>query len=89
MTSQPAAVPAIEASGLRRTFGDVVAVDGVDLSVPSGAVLGLLGPDEAGKSTLIRMLATVLRPDAGDARIQGFSVSRQAGKVTPRIGYMS
>ena len=89
MTSQPAAVPAIEASGLRRTFGDVVAVDGVDLSVPSGAVLGLLGPDGAGKSTLIRMLATVLRPDAGDARIQGFSVSRQAGKVTPRIGYMS
>ncbi len=87
MTTQPAV--AIEASGLRRTFGDVVAVDGVDLDVPAGAVLGLLGPDGAGKSTLIRMLATVLRPDAGDARIQGFSVTRQAGKVTPRIGYMS
>ena len=89
MTADPGVAPAIEASGLRRTFGDVVAVDGVDLDVPSGSVLGLLGPDGAGKSTLIRMLATVLRPDAGDARIQGFSVTRQAGKVTPRIGYMS
>ncbi|MFT4297201.1 MAG: ABC transporter ATP-binding protein [Micropruina sp.] len=81
--------PAIEASGLTRRFGDIVAVDGVDLSVPTGAVLGLLGPDGAGKSTLIRMLATVLAPDAGDARIQGLSVTRQAGKVTPLIGYMS
>ena len=89
MSSQPGAVAAIEASGLRRRFGDVVAVDGVDLEVPSGAVLGLLGPDGAGKSTLIRMLATVLRPDSGDARVQGFSVTRQAAKVTPRIGYMS
>ncbi len=89
MTTQPAAAPAIEAAGLRRSFGDVVAVDGVDLSVPRGAVLGLLGPDGAGKSTLIRMLATVLRPDAGDARIQGHSVTRQANRVTPRIGYMS
>ncbi|MFT3833180.1 MAG: ABC transporter ATP-binding protein [Micropruina sp.] len=89
MSTQPGAVAAIEASGLRRTFGDVVAVDGVDLDVPSGAVLGLLGPDGAGKSTLIRMLATVLRPDSGDARVQGFSVTRQAAKVTPRIGYMS
>ena len=89
MTGQPAAAPAIEAAGLRRSFGDVVAVDGVDLSVPRGSVLGLLGPDGAGKSTLIRMLATVLRPDAGDARVQGYSVTRQANRVTPRIGYMS
>lgn len=79
----------IEASGLTRRFGDIVAVDGVDLNVPAGAVLGLLGPDGAGKSTLIRMLATVLRPDAGDAAVDGFSVTRQPGKVTPRIGYMS
>ncbi len=79
----------IEASGLTRRFGDIVAVDGVDLNVPAGAVLGLLGPDGAGKSTLIRMLATVLRPDAGDAAVDGFSVTRQSGKVTPRIGYMS
>ena len=88
MTADPADA-AIEASGLTRRFGDIVAVDGVDLHVGAGKVLGLLGPDGAGKSTLIRMLATVLRPDAGDVAIQGFSVTRQAGKVTPRIGYMS
>lgn len=82
-------VPAIEATGLSRRFGDVQAVDGVDLSIAKGAVFGLLGPDGAGKSTLIRMLATVLRPDAGDAVVEGFSVTRQAGKVTPLIGYMS
>ena len=89
MTTTPAPTPAIEASGLTRRFGDIVAVDGVDLHGGAGKVLGLLGPDGAGKSTLIRMLATVLRPDAGDVAIQGFSVTRQAGKVTPRIGYMS
>jgi len=81
--------PAIEAAGLSRRFGDVQAVDGVDLSIAKGAVFGLLGPDGAGKSTLIRMLATVLNPDAGEAVVQGFSVTRQPGKVTPLIGYMS
>ena len=80
---------AIEAAGLARSFGDVKAVDGVDLSIAKGAVFGLVGPDGAGKSTLIRMLATVLTPGAGDAAIEGFSVRRQPGKVTPLIGYMS
>ena len=61
----------------------------VDLEVAAGAVFGLLGPDGAGKSTLIRMLATVLRPDSGEAWVQGHSVTRAAGRVTPRIGYMS
>lgn len=80
---------ALEADGLSRRFGDVLAVDGVDLRIQPGAVFGLLGPDGAGKSTLIRMLATVLRPSAGDARVHGCSVTRQPGRVTPRIGYMS
>lgn len=80
---------AIEAAGLARSFGAVTAVDGVDLHIAKGAVFGLLGPDGAGKSTLIRMLATVLTPGAGDAAIEGFSVRRQPGKVTPLIGYMS
>ena len=89
ITTSPATTPAIDAVGLTRSFGDVRAVEGVDLDVPPGAVFGLLGPDGAGKSTLIRMLATVLPPDAGDARVFGHSVSTASKKVTPLIGYMS
>ncbi|MCA0295418.1 MAG: ABC transporter ATP-binding protein [Actinobacteria bacterium] len=80
---------AISARGLRRTFGDTVAVDTLDLDVPTGAVFGLLGPDGAGKSTLIRMLATVLVPTAGEASVFGHSVTTERDAVTPRIGYMS
>lgn len=87
MTRPPA--PAIEATGLSRRFGDVHAVDGVDLRIAKGAIFGLLGPDGAGKSTLIRMLATVLSPDAGEATVQGFSVTQQPNRVTALIGYMS
>jgi len=83
------AAHAILANGLRRTFGAVTAVADVDLAVADGSVFGLLGPDGAGKSTLIRMLATVLRPESGDADIFGESVCTSARRVTPRIGYMS
>lgn len=82
-------VPAIDARGLVRRFGDVVAVDGVSLRVPSGEVFGLVGPDGAGKSTLIRMLATVLAPTNGDALVFGRSVTSEPQAVKPRIGYMS
>jgi ABC-2 type transport system ATP-binding protein len=81
--------PAVRARGLRRTFGEVVAVDGVDLEVTDGGVFGLLGPDGAGKSTLIRMLATTLLPDSGEADVFGLSVTRDTVAVRPRIGYMS
>ena len=81
--------PAVRANGLGRSFGDTVAVADLDLSVPSGAVFGLLGPDGAGKSTLIRMLATVLTPDTGDAEVFGHSVTRDRKAATPLIGYMS
>ncbi len=60
---------AIEASGLVKRFGETCAVDGVDLAVRSGSVYGVLGPNGAGKTTTIRMLATLLRPDAGTARV--------------------
>ncbi|MFZ0530855.1 MAG: ATP-binding cassette domain-containing protein, partial [Propionicimonas sp.] len=63
--------PAISIRGLSRSFGDTPAVTGIDLDVAEGAVFGLLGPDGAGKSTLIRMLATVLIPDAGEATVFG------------------
>lgn len=87
--TSPAPIEAISARGLTRTFGDIIAVGGVDLRVQAGAVFGLLGPDGAGKSTLIRMLATVLSPDSGDAEVFGHSVVHAAKRVTGRIGYMS
>ena len=62
---------AIEATGLVKRFGDVRAVDGVDLAVRRGSVYGVLGPNGAGKTTTIRMLATLLQPDAGEARVRG------------------
>ncbi|HEV2999765.1 MAG TPA: ATP-binding cassette domain-containing protein [Solirubrobacteraceae bacterium] len=72
---------AIEAAGLVKSFGATRAVDGVDLAVPRGAVYGVLGPNGAGKTTTIRMLATLLRPDAGSARVLGRDVVREADAV--------
>ncbi len=72
---------AIEASGLVKSFGDVRAVDGVDLVVPSGSVYGVLGPNGAGKTTTIRMLATLLEPDAGSAHVLGHDVVKEADAV--------
>ena len=85
----PADTLAIDVRALCRAFGTVRAVDSVDLGVSRGAVFGLLGPDGAGKSTLIRMLATVLSPDSGVALVFGQSVVQAHRRVTPRIGYMS
>ena len=72
---------AIEADGLVKTFGDTRAVDGVDLAVRTGSVYGVLGPNGAGKTTTIRMLATLLRPDAGSARVLGHDVVSDADAV--------
>jgi daunorubicin/doxorubicin transport system ATP-binding protein len=72
---------AIEASGLVKSFGAVHAVDGVDLAVRRGSVYGVLGPNGAGKTTTIRMLATLLRPDAGSARVLGHDIVREADTV--------
>ena len=72
---------AIEATGLVKAFGDVCAVDGVDLSVRTGAVYGVLGPNGAGKTTTIRMLATLIRPDAGRARVMGHDIVAEAEAV--------
>jgi ABC-2 type transport system ATP-binding protein len=72
---------AIEANGLVKSFGDTKAVDGVDLAVRSGSVYGVLGPNGAGKTTTIRMLATLLRPDAGSARVLGHDIVSEADTV--------
>ncbi|HEY9412470.1 MAG TPA: ATP-binding cassette domain-containing protein [Jiangellaceae bacterium] len=77
--------PAIEASGLVKTFGQTRAVDGVDLEVPAGRVYGFLGPNGAGKTTTVRMLATLTRPDAGTARVLGHDVVADADAVRSRI----
>ncbi len=72
---------AIEATGLVKAFGDTVAVDGVDLAVRTGSVYGVLGPNGAGKTTTIRMLATLLRPDAGSARVLGHDIVKESDAV--------
>ncbi|MBF4582088.1 ATP-binding cassette domain-containing protein [Curtobacterium sp. VKM Ac-2865] len=83
MTTTPLAV---EAVGLVKTFGQNRAVDGVDLRVEAGTVYGVLGPNGAGKTTTISMLATLLKADAGEARIFGHDVRREAQEVRRLIG---
>ncbi|MBB4932427.1 ABC-2 type transport system ATP-binding protein [Lipingzhangella halophila] len=78
--------PIVLAEGLRKSFGDIHALRGLDLSVPRGTVCGVLGPNGAGKTTAVRILATLSDPDAGHARIAGYDVVREAGKVRTRIG---
>jgi ABC-2 type transport system ATP-binding protein len=76
---------AIETSGLVKVFGENRAVDGVDLAVPAGSVYGVLGPNGAGKTTTVKMLATLLRPDGGEARVFGLDVLRDADAVRGRV----
>lgn len=76
---------AVEASGLTKLYGRARAVDGVDLAIPRGSIYGVLGPNGAGKTTTIRMLATLLRPDAGTARVLGYDVVRDAAAVRSRV----
>ncbi len=76
---------AIEVSGLKKSFGDVKAVDGVDLAVPAGSVYGVLGPNGAGKTTTVRMLATLLPPDGGEARVLGHDVVEEGHEVRSKV----
>ena len=76
----------IEARELVKRYGDVVALDGLDLTVPRGTVLGLLGPNGAGKTTAVRILTTLLRPDAGSAHVAGVDVLADPKGVKRRIG---
>ena len=78
--------PAISARGLRRTYGDVVAVDSVDLEIAAGEVYGFLGPNGAGKSTVVRMLCTLASMTAGSASVAGFDVAAQGDQVRLSIG---
>jgi ABC-2 type transport system ATP-binding protein len=79
---------AVALAGLTRRFGDLLAVDGLDLSISKGCIFGLLGSNGAGKSTTLKMLTTLLPPTSGEARIAGFDIVRQAREVRRRIGYV-
>ncbi|MFE7441874.1 ATP-binding cassette domain-containing protein [Streptomyces chartreusis] len=85
MSTQTTSGLAIETAGLVKTFGETRAVDGVDLAVPAGTVYGVLGPNGAGKTTTVKMLATLLRPDGGEAHVFGHDVVREADAVRGRV----
>ena len=87
--ASPGAPAAVSLRGLSRSFGDRPAVAGLDFEVRPGELFGLVGPDGAGKTTTLRMLAGVLRPTAGDATIDGISVVADPEGVKPLIAYMS
>ncbi len=80
--------PAVQVRGLTRRFGTVTAVDGLSFEVRSGELFGLVGPDGAGKTTALRMLAGVLHPDGGDALLHGVSVVHDPESVKHEIAYM-
>jgi ABC-2 type transport system ATP-binding protein len=82
------AVPslALEVAGLSKSFGDTVALDGIDIQVEAGTIFALLGPNGAGKTTMIAILTTLIEPDAGTARVAGHELSRDPGAIRGTIG---
>lgn len=76
----------IEARGLVKRYGEVIALDGLDLSVPEGTILALLGPNGAGKTTAVSILTTLLEPDSGTAIVAGADITTAPGEVRKNIG---
>lgn len=80
--------PAVKATGIGKVFGEVQALKEVDIRIAKGEIFGLVGPDGAGKTTLFRILASLLKPDTGAARVLGLDVVEQYGELRPLLGYM-
>jgi len=80
---------AIDVRGLTKRFGRKIAVDGIDIAVPEGQVWGFLGPNGSGKTTTIRMLCGLLKPDAGSGTCLGYDVLRETGSIKRSVGYMT
>jgi ABC-2 type transport system ATP-binding protein len=85
-TLTPVTTPAIAVTGLRKSFGDLVVLDAINLAVPAGTVFALLGPNGAGKTTTVQILSTLINADAGDARVAGRDVRTEADAVRASIG---
>ncbi|MCA1983499.1 ABC transporter ATP-binding protein [Nocardioides nematodiphilus] len=85
MNPNPTLAPAIEVTGLTKSFGDHAVLTGVELSVPSGSVYALLGSNGAGKTTVVKILSTLLRSDGGTAVVQGYDVATRPGEVRESI----
>src|SRR6266545_7333873 len=85
MTTTPSQ-PAIRATELRKSFGDQVVLDGIDLDVPEGTIFSLLGPNGAGKTTTVQILSTLIGADGGEVRVAGHDVARDPDSVRAAIG---
>jgi ABC-2 type transport system ATP-binding protein len=86
MTTATAQTTALRVTGLRKSFGETVALDGVDLDVPEGTVFALLGPNGAGKTTAVQILSTLIRPDAGQVVVAGHDAVREPDAIRQVIG---
>jgi ABC-2 type transport system ATP-binding protein len=78
--------PAIRATGLRKSFGDQLVLDGIDLEVAQGTVFALLGPNGAGKTTTVQILSTLIHADGGEVRVGGYDLAREPEAVRDAIG---
>jgi ABC-2 type transport system ATP-binding protein len=81
--------PAIETFSLTKYYDGLLAVEKLSLKVPQGSIFGLVGPDGAGKSTVIKMLATIIPPSSGKAKVAGFDLVKEKHKIRENVGYMS
>lgn len=88
MSMGPSPEPAVSVDGVAKGFGEVKALDGISFTVTPGEIFGFIGPDGAGKTTLFRILTTLLVPDAGTARVLGLDVVRDLWALRRRVGYM-